>query len=179
MAMPPRTQGRPLQFRFPWMEPPGRGRVVVWGAAIRRPARSNPVQAIVRAKQDAGPAADYPRFHAAVAHAQLTGWLPADSSFLIDISGPGARSAEVAACAGHSVLRVLDAVCERDRKDRDPIAPANRPSPGGTPPRTPRTGTPAPTSCETSGYETSGRLSTVTADGNGLEFLPDECADGV
>jgi Methyltransferase domain len=105
------------------------------------------VQAIVRAKQDAGPVADYPRFHAAVAHAQLTGWLPADSGFIIDISGPGGRSAEVAACAGHSVLRVVDL---------------------GTPLP------PAPTS-----YEASGRLSTVAADGSGLEFLPDGCADGV
>jgi hypothetical protein len=105
------------------------------------------VQAIARAKQDAGPAADYLRFHAAVTHAQLTGWLPADSRFLIDISGPGARSAEVAACAGHSVLRVID-------------------------PGTPRA--PAPNS-----YEASGRLSTVTADSSGLEFLPDGCADGV
>jgi len=113
------------------------------------------VQAIARAKQDAGPAADYLRFHAAVAHAQLTGWLPADSRFFIDISGPGARSAEVAACAGHSVLRVID--------------PDAR---GGTAPRTP--GTPAPTS-----YESNGRLSTVTADSSGLEFLPDGCADGV
>jgi hypothetical protein len=132
------------------------------------------VQAIVKAKQDAGPAADYPRFHAAVAHAQLTGWLPADSRFLVDISGPGSRSAEVAVRAGHNVLRV---VCERDRKDRDPIAPANHLSPGGTTPRTPREmtgGGSGPT-----GYETGGRLSTVSADGSGLEFLSDGCADGV
>jgi len=104
------------------------------------------VQAIVKAKQDAGPAADYPRFRAAVAHAQLTGWLPADRRFLIDISGPGSRSAEVAVCAGHNVLRVVDA---------DMAGPA-------------------PT-----GYETGGRLSTVSADGSGLEFLSDGCADGV
>jgi SAM-dependent methyltransferase len=30
-----------------------------------------------------------------------------------------------------------------------------------------------------SGYETNGRLSTVSAEGTGLEFLPDGCADGV
>jgi hypothetical protein len=132
------------------------------------------VQAIAKAKQDAGPAAGYPRFHAAVAHAQLTSWLPADSRFLIDMSGPGAHSAEVAACAGHSVLRV---VRERDRKNRDPIAPANHPSPGGTTPRTPREmtgGGPEPT-----GHGPSGRLSTVSADGSRLEFLLDGCADGV
>jgi hypothetical protein len=107
------------------------------------------VQAIARAKQDAGPAADYPRFHAAVAQAQLTGWLPAGSRFLIDMSGPGALSAEVAACAGHRVLRVVDAG----------RAPDAEPSPASD--------------------ETAGRLSTVSADGSGLEFLPDGCADGV
>jgi hypothetical protein len=89
----------------------------------------------------------YPRFHAAVALAQLTSWLPGGRRFLIDISGPGARAAEVAACAGHSVLRVID-----------PGMPAPPPGPA---------------------YEASGRLSTVTADGTGLGFLPDGCADGV
>jgi SAM-dependent methyltransferase len=104
------------------------------------------VQATARAEQDTGPAADYPRFHAAVAQAQLTSWLPTGRRFLIDISGPGARTAEVAACAGHSVLRVIDP------------------------------GMPAP---PVAAYEVSRRLSTVTADGTGLEFLPDGCADGV
>lgn len=65
------------------------------------------MQVIARAGQDASPAAGYSRFHAAVALAQLMNWLPAGNRFLIDISGPGARTAEVAACAGHSVLRVI------------------------------------------------------------------------
>jgi SAM-dependent methyltransferase len=112
-----------------------------------RPARSNPVQVIERAEQDSGPAAGYPRFHAAVALAQLMNWLPGGNRFLVDISGPGARTAEVAACAGHTVLRVIDA--------DSPVPP-----PVGA-------------------YEASGRLSVVTADGTGLEFLPDGCADGV
>jgi SAM-dependent methyltransferase len=51
--------------------------------------------------------ASYPRFHAAVAHAQLTSWLPGGRRVLLDLSGPGANTAEVAACAGHSVLRVI------------------------------------------------------------------------
>jgi SAM-dependent methyltransferase len=105
------------------------------------------VQATARVEQGTGPAAGYPRFHAAVALAQLTSWLPGGKRFLIDISGPGARAAEVAACAGHSVLRVID--------QKTPAPP-----PGAA-------------------YEASGRLSTVTADGTGLEFLPDGCADGV
>jgi hypothetical protein len=87
------------------------------------------VQAIASAAQGIGPA-DYSRFHAAVVRAQLTNWLaelaprrgveggssPLGQTelaelaprFLIDISGPGARAAETAACASHTVLRVVD-----------------------------------------------------------------------
>jgi hypothetical protein len=42
-----------------------------------------------------------------VAQAQLTNWLPGGRELLLDISGPGSHTAEVAACAGHSVLRVI------------------------------------------------------------------------
>jgi SAM-dependent methyltransferase len=105
------------------------------------------VQVIGRAEQDTGPADGYPRFYAAVALAQLTSWLPTGRGFLVDISGPGARTAEVAACAGHSVLRVLDAEMQVSPLVASP--------------------------------EASGRLSTVTADGTGLAFLPDGCADGI
>ena len=195
----PRVTPTPVpQFQFPWVELLDLGKGYNHGALrMRRPARSNPVQPLspggatprtprgqvrwqvedigqpssggatasaprgdsrlksddtgrpadARAGQDTGPSAGYPRFHAAVALAQLTSWLPGGRRLLIDISGPGARSAEVAACAGHSVLRVID-----------PAAPV--PPPVAT-------------------YETSGRLSTVTADGTGLGFLPDGCADGV
>jgi SAM-dependent methyltransferase len=52
---------------------------------------------------------EYKRFHHAVAKAQLTAWLPDGQRFLLDISGPGSRSAELAADAGHTVLRVIDA----------------------------------------------------------------------
>ncbi len=104
-------------------------------------------QAGAWAEQDIGPDSDYLRFRAAVVLAQLTSWLPAERRFLIDISGPDARAAEVAAGAGHSVLRVIN--------QETPVpAPS---APNGT----------------------SGRLSTVSADGNGLQFLPDGCADGV
>jgi SAM-dependent methyltransferase len=107
------------------------------------------VQAIASAAQDTGPAADYPRFYSAVAQAQLTAWLGglASDNFLLDLSGPKARAAEVAACAGRRVLRVVD----------------------------PESAAPPPTS----GYETAGRLAAITADGTGLEFLADGCADGV
>jgi hypothetical protein len=68
----------------------------------------HPISSGGTAEQDGGPADGYPRFHAAVALAQLTSWLPGVGRLLIDISGPGARAAEVAACAGHRVLRVTD-----------------------------------------------------------------------
>jgi SAM-dependent methyltransferase len=104
------------------------------------------VQAPASAMQDIGPAADYARFHDAVAHAQLTQWLAELAprpELLIDISGPGAWAAEAAACAGHSVLRVVE------------------PGPGAN----------------TSPQDKL--LRTVAADGTGLEFLADGCADGV
>jgi Methyltransferase domain len=68
------------------------------------------VQAIASAVQDTGPAAErYSRFHAAVSRAQLLAWLAEVGSALalVDVSGPGARAAEVAAYAGHTVLRVV------------------------------------------------------------------------
>ena len=74
------------------------------------------MQAIANAVQDKGPAAErYSRFHAAVSRAQLLQWLAEQTGLaelgtdldLVDVSGPGARAAEVAACAGHTVLRVV------------------------------------------------------------------------
>ena len=65
------------------------------------------MQASASAVRDTGPAADYARFHAAVARAQLKAWLPSGQARLVDISGPCATAAETAACAGHTVLRVI------------------------------------------------------------------------
>jgi hypothetical protein len=127
------------------------------------------------AAQDAGPA-DYPRFHAAVALAQLTSWLPPTPQLLIDISGPGSRAADVAVWAGHSVLRVIDPISAPEAASPGPPAafaggplgglggesPPIGGSPGGRPPGMGR-----------------GRMVTVTAEGGGLEFLADGCADGV
>ena len=120
------------------------------------------MQALAGAVQDIGPAADYARFHDAVAHAQLTQWLAELAprpELLIDISGPP-RAAAVAACAGHSVLRVVEpgpgAAGHGGR-----AAPHARGGPGGSPPQERQ------------------RLRTVAADGTGLDFLADGCADGV
>jgi SAM-dependent methyltransferase len=120
------------------------------------------VQAIASADQDTGPAADYyPRFHAAVALAQLNNWLPSASRLLVDISGPGSRAAEMAAYAGHHVLRVMDAAALPPE-----AVPAQAVSPNGASPGWPARGR-------------EPRLRTVAADGTGLEFLADGCADGV
>jgi hypothetical protein len=111
--------------------------------------------------QDTGPAAErYSRFHTAVSRAQLTEWLTeltarlaARHGFLVDISGPAARAAETAACAGHNVLRVVD-------------------------PGSPGAG-PQGTGHHRAGHAGAGQLRTVAADATGLDFLADGCADGV
>jgi Methyltransferase domain len=49
----------------------------------------------------------YWQFHEAVARAQLAAWLPSGRRVLVDISGRRAPSAELAARAGHSVVRCI------------------------------------------------------------------------
>jgi hypothetical protein len=49
----------------------------------------------------------YWQFHEAVTRAQLTEWLPTGRHLLVDVSGPRAPAAELAARAGHTVLRVV------------------------------------------------------------------------
>src|SRR5208337_4534773 len=50
----------------------------------------------------------YWQFHEAVTRAQLTEWLPSGRHLLVDVSGPRAPGAELAAQAGHTVLRVIE-----------------------------------------------------------------------
>ena len=50
----------------------------------------------------------YWQFHDAVTRAQLAAWLPRRRHLIVDVSGPRARGAELAAAAGHKVLRVID-----------------------------------------------------------------------
>jgi len=50
----------------------------------------------------------YWQFHEAVTRAQLTEWLPTGRHLLVDVSGPRGPGAELAAKAGHTVVRVLD-----------------------------------------------------------------------
>ena len=50
----------------------------------------------------------YWQFHDAVARAQLRAWLPRRRHLIVDVSGPRGPGAELAAMAGHKVLRVID-----------------------------------------------------------------------
>ena len=95
----------------------------------------------------------YRRFREAVARVQLAAWLPRERQVLVDVSGPRAPSAELAALAGHTVLRVMDSW-----PDGHP-PPIGKPGPRG----------PAP----------AGRIFRLTADSSRLRFLADGCADGV
>ena len=99
----------------------------------------------------------YWRFHQAVAEAQLASWLPRESRLLVDISGPRARSADIAAAAGHTVLRVAG-----------PAAPAG---PTGD---TLLSLLPPPISPAGAGH-----VARLTSDPASLSFLRDGCADGI
>ncbi len=82
---------------------------------------------------DPGSLSPYWRFHQAVAEAQLASWLPRESRLLVDISGPRARAADIAAASGHTVLRVAEAAAPGPAGDfGTPIfpPPARRPIPG-------------------------------------------------
>jgi hypothetical protein len=57
----------------------------------------------------------YWQFHEAVARAQLAAWLPRGRHLIVDVSGPRSPSGELAAIAGHHVLRVIDAPTARQR----------------------------------------------------------------
>ena len=50
----------------------------------------------------------YWQFHDAVAQAQLLAWLPRGRHMIVDVSGPRSPGGELAAMAGHHVLRVLE-----------------------------------------------------------------------
>jgi len=92
----------------------------------------------------------YRLFREAVARAQLAAWLPRGRQVLVDVSGPRAATAELAARAGHTVLRVTDSWANGH--------PQGRAKPG-----------PAP----------AGRIFRLIADSSRLSFLADGRADGV
>jgi hypothetical protein len=132
---------------------------------------------------DPGSLSPYWRFHQAVAEAQLASWLPREGRLLVDISGPHVRSAQIAAAAGHTVVRVAD-VASR------PIGPVDG-VPAGLVPPPPEphlNGEAAPHllgapvndhgPAPASGTR-PGQVDWVSADPASLSFLADGCADGI
>ena len=106
---------------------------------------------------DPGSLSPYWRFHQAVAEAQLMSWLPRESRLLVDISGPRARAADIAAASGHTVLRVGESAAA-------PGPPGEIPHPGCPPSIRPRL---------------PGHVVRLVSDPGNLSFLRDGCADGL
>ena len=138
----------------------------------------------------------YWQFHQAVTRAQLTEWLPSGRHLLVDVSGPRAPGAELAAKAGHTVVRVIE------RSRATPAAPeppsesgraervrgAERAERAEFPPKGGRGGLGGngfpPGSGGAGGVAPPGpaqhpRIVPVIADSSRLTFLADGCADGV
>jgi len=122
--------------------------------------------------QDTGPQALYWRFHDAVARAQLTSWLPHGRQRLIDISGPASPAPSLAAATGHRVLHVIDP-SDIDRGMPGTASQGTASSQATAPPPRNETSASPGSGIDSPGYRV------VAADGSGLEFLADACADGV
>jgi SAM-dependent methyltransferase len=112
---------------------------------------------------DADHLSGYWLFHAAVSQAQLAAWLTPGRQLLVDVSGPRAAGAELAAQAGHTVLRIFDGAAPEP--DSRPGQNGRRGRPSG-PGQRARPGRP-------------GRIFRLVADPARLAFLADGCADGV
>jgi hypothetical protein len=110
--------------------------------------------------------APYWRFHRAVAEAQLRSWLPRGRRLLVDISGPTAGTARIAATAGHRVLRVTEAV---------PVV-----LPGGPDGQGPDGhGPDGQVRLGAASNGKGGELVRLASEPGSLSFLADGCADGV
>ena len=114
---------------------------------------------------DTGQLSVYWQFHEAVTRAQLTEWLPTGRHLLVDVSGPRAPAAELAAKAGHTVLRVIEPGPGRARGVWGAGSPPRAVLAGGS-------GGVVPPGQH-------GRIVPVIADSTRLTFLGDGCADGV
>ena len=128
----------------------------------------------------------YWQFHAAVTRAQLMAWLPSGRHLIVDVSGPRGPGAELAARAGHTVVRV-SGVSPGPRGNGGAVPPGGGPrgsggkgfppgsgGSGGSSPRvsTGRSGGSSPRA-------STGRIIPVIADSSRLSFLADGCADDV
>jgi hypothetical protein len=121
----------------------------------------------------------YRHFCEAVARAQLTAWLPSGRQVLVDVSGPRAASAELAARAGHTVLRVLEAGRAPGRGGSADTRAAGTAAAGTGAAGTGAAGTePGPGQGGT-GSLSRGRIFPLVADSSRLLFLRDDCADGI
>ncbi len=115
----------------------------------------------------------YWQFHEAVTRAQLTDWLPTGRHLLVDVSGPRGPGAELAAKAGHTVLRVVEP--GRAQGGLGGRAAPPKGGPGGWVPPERRAGGSGGSFPRAS----TGRIVQVIADSSRLTFLGDGCADGV
>jgi hypothetical protein len=122
----------------------------------------------------------YWQFHDAVAQAQLLAWLPRGRHMIVDVSGPRSPGGELAAMAGHQVLRVLDAASGLPRKPKGAAPPGLTSDEGAR--RARRQGRPDQQggASRAPGGERDNRASgKILGDSSRLSFLPDECADDV
>ena len=124
----------------------------------------------------------YWQFHDAVARAQLAAWLPRGRHMIVDVSGPRAPWSELAAAAGHKVLRVIDAgpgtpasqrTAGADWTDGRRRSEEGPPQAGRQARRRGRRG-----NGEAGGGPEASRAK-IRADSSQLSFLPDGCADDV
>jgi SAM-dependent methyltransferase len=123
---------------------------------------------------DPGSLAPYWRFHRAVAEAQLASWLPQGRHLLVDISGPRARAAHIAAAAGHTVLRVTETAADPPEGPEASDGPAGSGGPGGPGGFAGNGHRPAPAR-----RRKPGKVVWLASDPGHLSFLADGSADGV
>ena len=110
-------------------------------------------------------------FHHAVAQAQLAAWLPRGRRTIVDVSGPRGPGAELAARAGHRVLRVIDGTPASRRDAGAEWTDVRGMSEEG---RKRHKGVPA-----ASQKVPPGAVVPLIADPSRLSFLRDGCADAV
>jgi hypothetical protein len=128
----------------------------------------------------------YWQFHDAVAQAQLLAWLPRGQHLIVDVSGPRSPGGELAAMAGHHVLRVIDAGAPASQRAvgaawTDERGTSEEPTPAtderGTSEESPPAKAARPARRRLKGGpQASGK---ILSDSSRLSFLPDECADDV
>jgi hypothetical protein len=122
----------------------------------------------------------YWQFHDAVAQAQLLAWLPRGRHMIVDVSGPRSPGGELAAMAGHHVLRVLDAASGLPREPKGAAPPGLTSDEGAR--RARRQGRPdqqGGASRAPGGERDNTASGKILGDPSRLSFLPDECADDV